>query len=106
MKKNVGYLDRVVRIVVGSLFCIIGFLNTGAVFSLVFIIVGSLLFLTGVFSRCALYNLFHLNTHDNCSCCKDKNTCDDCSCCKDDGCKNCDVKEDVIADENDANKTF
>jgi hypothetical protein len=62
-EKNVGDLDRAVRIVLGA--ALLG----SAVFSLVEAplsyalgLVGAILVLTGVFGRCGIYSVFGINT--------------------------------------------
>jgi hypothetical protein len=59
--KNVGGIDRVVRIVVGLALIAGFFLNSGATYGWLYLI-GIVPLLTGVFSTCALYSLIGVNT--------------------------------------------
>jgi hypothetical protein len=59
--KNVGGIDRVIRIVVGLALIAGFFLNSGATYSWLYLI-GIVPLLTGVFSTCALYSLIGVNT--------------------------------------------
>ena len=59
--KNVGGLDRVLRIVVGLALIAGFFLNSGAAYSWLYLI-GIVPLLTGVFSTCALYSVLGINT--------------------------------------------
>ncbi len=59
--KNVGGIDRVLRIVVGLALIAGFFLNSGSAYSWLYLI-GIVPLLTGVFSTCALYSLIGVNT--------------------------------------------
>jgi hypothetical protein len=59
--KNVGGIDRILRIVVGLALIAGFFLNSGATYSWLYLI-GIVPLLTGVFSSCALYSLIGVNT--------------------------------------------
>lgn len=59
--KNVGGIDRVLRIVVGLALIAGFFLNSGSAYSWLYLI-GIVPLLTGVFSTCALYSLVGINT--------------------------------------------
>jgi hypothetical protein len=63
MKKNVGNLDRVIRIAVALFiaFLIFGQLVSGGLI-IVLSVIGGLLFLTGVAGDCPLYWLLGINT--------------------------------------------
>jgi len=58
MKKNVGGLDRIVRIVVGLL--LMGLAATGMVGAWGWL--GAVVLATGVFSFCGLYTVLGMNT--------------------------------------------
>lgn len=63
MKKNLGNLDRVVRLLIGAIVAILYFANilTGTV-GLVLLIVGGILFATALISFCPLYAILGLNS--------------------------------------------
>ena len=59
--KNVGGIDRVLRIVVGLALIAGFFLNSGATYGWLYLI-GIVPLLTGLFSTCALYSVLGINT--------------------------------------------
>ena len=63
MKKNVGSLDKLLRMVVGVVFAILFALKvvTGTL-GLTLLIVGIILFLTGFINFCPLYSLLKIST--------------------------------------------
>lgn len=61
MTKNVGGIDRILRIVIGLALIAAFFLNSGGTYSWLYLI-GIVPLLTGVFSTCALYSLIGVNT--------------------------------------------
>ncbi len=61
MTKNVGQIDRIIRIVLGLALISGFFLNSGASYSWLYLI-GIVPLLTGLFSTCALYSLIGINT--------------------------------------------
>jgi hypothetical protein len=61
MTKNVGGIDRILRIVVGIALLAGFFLNSGGSYSWLYLI-GIVPLLTGLFSTCALYSLIGVNT--------------------------------------------
>lgn len=61
MTKNVGGIDRILRIVIGLALIAGFFLNSGGTYSWLYLI-GIVPLLTGVFSTCALYSLIGVNT--------------------------------------------
>jgi len=67
MKRNVGSLDRAIRIVLGLLF-IWWSINLTGYISVLMLILGTILFVTGIVSRCLMYKIFKLKTNkcDNC----------------------------------------
>ena len=58
MKKNVGVVDQISRIIVGAVGIYGGYLNH----SYLWYAVGSLAILSGLFAFCPLYSLVGLNT--------------------------------------------
>jgi len=63
MKKNVGNLDRVVRIAVALFIAVLIFTGTvGGGWGIFLSAVGGLFFLTGVAGDCPIYWLFGMNT--------------------------------------------
>jgi len=64
IKKNVGNIDRIVRLVLAVVLAALYF--TGAVsgtLGIVFLVLAVVFALTAVFSVCPLYMLFGLSTH-------------------------------------------
>lgn len=61
MTKNVGQIDRIIRIVLGLALISGFFLNSGASFGWLYLI-GIVPLLTGLFGTCALYSLVGINT--------------------------------------------
>ncbi len=61
MKCNVGGIDRIVRIVLGIIFIILGFSTTGTL-SIIFDVIGVILLLTAIIGFCILYLPFGINT--------------------------------------------
>lgn len=61
MTKNVGTLDRVLRIVVGAALLIGFFLNRDGAYSWLYLI-GIVPLATGLLSTCPLYSLFGIRT--------------------------------------------
>jgi hypothetical protein len=62
-EKNVGIIDRVVRIVLGIVLIGVFALNmVAAPWSYLVVIIGLIALATGVFGTCALYSLIGMNT--------------------------------------------
>ncbi|WP_417254170.1 DUF2892 domain-containing protein [Celeribacter sp.] len=61
MKKNVGNLDRILRIVVGLALLLGFFLSPGASLRWLYLI-GIIPLVTGLMSSCPLYSIFGINT--------------------------------------------
>ncbi|WP_417245492.1 DUF2892 domain-containing protein [Celeribacter sp.] len=61
MKKNVGNLDRILRIVVGLALLLGFFLSSGASLRWLYLI-GIIPLVTGLMSSCPLYSIFGINT--------------------------------------------
>lgn len=61
MTKNVGGIDRILRIVIGLALIAGFFLNGGGAYSWLYLL-GVIPLATGVFSTCALYSLIGVNT--------------------------------------------
>lgn len=61
MKKNVGSVDRILRIVTGVLFLVFGIVQGGAWWALAAF--GAILIFTAATSFCGLYTLLRINTH-------------------------------------------
>lgn len=63
MKKNMGRIDRIIRILLAAIFAYLYFAGivTGAV-GLILVILGGVFVLTSLVSFCPLYTLFGLNT--------------------------------------------
>ena len=69
IKKNVGLVDRILRLTAGLMMIYFGFINTTAIVDQVAAILlgvlGIIFLLTAVFSMCPFYNLIGLNTSSN-----------------------------------------
>ncbi|PTQ74512.1 YgaP family membrane protein [Celeribacter persicus] len=61
LKKNVGSLDRILRIVIGLALIIGFFVNTEASLRWLYLI-GIIPLVTGLMSSCPLYSIFGINT--------------------------------------------
>jgi len=62
-EKNVGMIDRVVRIILGIALIAVFVLNMVAVpWSYLVVLIGIIALATGVFGTCALYSLMGMNT--------------------------------------------
>lgn len=59
--KNVGGIDRILRIVVGALLIVAYFLNGDGQYSWLYLL-GVIPLATGLFQTCALYSLLGINT--------------------------------------------
>jgi hypothetical protein len=63
MKKNVGSVDRVVRIVLAALFAVLYFTKTvEGTAGMVLLVLGGIFLATSLISFCPLYAIFGLNT--------------------------------------------
>lgn len=62
MKKNVGKLDKKIRIVVGIVLMLLGLWLMISPLGIILLIGGLALILTGVFSFCGLYTILGINT--------------------------------------------
>ena len=65
MSNNIGTIDRIIRIIVGSVIIIIGTMNNS-----LFGVIGLIPLLTAAIGWCPLYCLFKINTtcnKDNCN---------------------------------------
>jgi uncharacterized membrane protein HdeD (DUF308 family) len=62
-EKNVGMIDRVVRIILGIVLIGVFFLHmVAAPWSYIVLLIGVIALVTGVFGTCALYSLLGMNT--------------------------------------------
>ena len=61
LAKNVGGIDRILRIVVGAALILGFFLNMGAAYSWLYLI-GIVPLVTGLMSSCPLYSIIGTNT--------------------------------------------
>jgi hypothetical protein len=62
-EKNVGKIDRVVRIILGIALIVVFALNmVAAPWSYLVVLIGIIALATGVFGTCALYSLIGMNT--------------------------------------------
>lgn len=62
LKKNVGSVDRIIRIVVGVALIAGFFMNTGATYGWLYLVGGAIALATGIMSSCGLYSIIGVNT--------------------------------------------
>ena len=64
MKKNMGLIDKVIRIAVAVIMIVLGFFLGGfsSIFSIILFILAVVFILTSFISFCPLYTLFGINT--------------------------------------------
>lgn len=63
MKKNMGSIDKIIRIIVAALFGYLYFTNkVEGTLGIVLLIFGAVFLLTSLVSFCPLYTLFGINT--------------------------------------------
>lgn len=64
MKKNMGVVDRVYRVVVALLVALFGYLEIiGGIFSTVLIVLAVIFIITSIVGYCPVYSLFKVNTY-------------------------------------------
>jgi cytochrome b subunit of formate dehydrogenase len=64
MVKNVGKIDRIIRIVAGAILVLIGiFAEISVPVMWIALILGALLIVTGILAFCPLYKLFKFSTN-------------------------------------------
>lgn len=63
MKKNMGNIDRIIRVVLAIVFGVLYFTNTvTGIFGIILLILGIVFLATSLISFCPLYTLIGLNT--------------------------------------------
>lgn len=62
MEKNVGKVDKVLRIAIGLILLVLGLFFTGGWFAKVLIILGFIGLVTGFAAKCPVYAVFKVNT--------------------------------------------
>ena len=63
MKKNMGNIDRIVRVLVAIVISILYFTNTiSGTFGIILLVLGGIFLVTSFLSFCPLYTLFGFNT--------------------------------------------
>ena len=62
MKKNMGTVDRTIRILVAVIFLLIAFLASSGIASTILIIIAVVFLLTSLISFCPLYTIFKITT--------------------------------------------
>lgn len=62
MTRNVGMLDRVIRVIAGLVLAVAGLWVFGAIGGYVLALIGVVLVLTGLMGFCPLYRLLGINT--------------------------------------------
>lgn len=64
MKKTVGSVDKVIRVIVGLIFLIVAFaVPVGQTLKVILIVLGIIAFLTAITGLCPMYNLCSINTN-------------------------------------------
>ena len=65
MKKNVGFTDKFIRMILATTLLVFHFMGVGsASLSILFLVLSIILLATSVFSFCPLYALFRIQTTD------------------------------------------
>ncbi len=69
MKVNEGTTDRLVRIILGIILLVVGFilLSSMKVIAIILLIVGFVALFTGITGFCALYGIFKISTCSKCN---------------------------------------
>ncbi len=63
MKKNMGVIDKIIRVIIAIAFSILFFTGTvEGVFGYLLLVLGAIFLLTSVFSFCPLYAPFKIST--------------------------------------------
>ncbi|MFA7301670.1 MAG: DUF2892 domain-containing protein [Candidatus Shapirobacteria bacterium] len=62
MKTNEGLIDRIVRILIGSISLVIGYFWLGGIPQMVALVIGAMMSVTGLVGFCGIYTLLKLNT--------------------------------------------
>ncbi len=62
MVKNVGTVDRVIRVFIGVLAAIVAFLVSSTVLKVILAILAIVMFFTAISGYCALYQVFGIST--------------------------------------------
>ena len=62
MEKNIGNIDRVIRVVVGVILIVAAALWVSGILSIIFYIIGIILLVTGAIGYCLIQKLFKINT--------------------------------------------
>lgn len=63
MKKNMGNADRIIRLILASVFAVLYFTNTvTGTFGIILLVLAGVFVLTSLISFCPLYKLVGLNT--------------------------------------------
>ena len=65
MKKNMGNIDRLTRVVIGIIALILALFFVGGVWGIVLWIVAAIMLVTALFMRCLLYVPFGIRTCKN-----------------------------------------
>ena len=62
MKRNIGSIDRVLRVLAGIALVVVGFAVLGGTVGIVVGVIGLIPLVTGLIGWCPLYSLFKLKT--------------------------------------------
>lgn len=62
LTKNVGQVDRIIRIALGIALIAGFFLNAGATYGWLYLVGGAIALATGLLSSCGLYSIFGFST--------------------------------------------
>ncbi|MEM2932979.1 MAG: DUF2892 domain-containing protein [Candidatus Pacearchaeota archaeon] len=60
--KNLGTLDRVIRLVIAIILALLYFTSIPSVLKIIFIVIAVILLLTSIFGYCPLYALLRIST--------------------------------------------
>lgn len=62
LTKNVGQVDRIIRIAIGVALLVGFFLNSGATYGWLYLVGAAIALATGLLSSCGLYSIFGIST--------------------------------------------
>jgi len=64
-EKNVGQIDRIIRVILGLIFAALGFyfFSSQVILAGVFVILAIVMFFTAAMGTCLLYSPFNINTN-------------------------------------------
>ncbi len=63
MERNIGGVDRIIRLVIGAIMTGVGFGALGGVVGIVVGVIGVILLLTSALGQCIIYRFLNINTY-------------------------------------------